>query len=616
MHTRALALLLCAACGGSAPPPAPPRAPEPAPAPAPAPALATPAPDLATRRAALSALLDEQWEYNLKTSPEFASFLGDHRYDDKWSDLSDGAIAADHAKVKEFLARFEAIDTTGFPEQEALNKELMVRALRQQVDNMRFENWLMPVNQMSGLQLQLPQLPAVLRFETVADYENYLTRLHGIPKLFDQTTALLREGIAKHLVPPKILLAQCVTQTRGLSQGKATDSPFAAPIVKFPDSIAKADQDRLRAAIVAAVKDEVMPSYAKFATYLEHDYVPQGRADPGEWALPDGDARYAADVRESTTTELTPEQIHQIGLAEVTRIEGEEAKLATKLGFKSLDKLREHVRTDPKLYAKDRDDILKRYNGYVAQMYEKLPTLFGRLPKQHMQVKEVESFRAKAAAGAEYQPGAPDGSRPGVIRVNTSDPKHRLTINMESTAYHEGVPGHHMQITIQQELGELPKFRQHGGYTAFDEGWALYAERLGEDVGFYKDPWSMYGHLEDEMLRAIRLVVDTGFHYKRWTRDQVVKFFHDHSAIDEPSVQSETDRYIAWPAQALGYKIGQLTILRLRDEARAALGDAFDIRAFHDEVLGAGALPMDVLERRIHAWIERTKSGATSGASR
>ena len=553
-------------------------------------------------------LLDEQWEYEMRVAPEFATILGDHRYDDRWSDRSLEAIADHNAKQKEFLARFEAIDTTGFPEQEALDKELMVRELRDAVADMPHEDWLMPVNQMSGTHIQLPQMASLTRFDTVDDYEHYLTRLHGIPKLFDQTKALLEQGVAKQLVPPKILLVQCVPQTRALASGKPADSPFAAPVAKFPDSIPKAEQERLRAAVLAAVKDEVMPAYTRFATYLEHDYVPKGRAEPGEWALPDGEARYAADVRESTTTELAPQQIHDIGLAEVTRIEGEETKLATKLGFKTLDELRKRVRTDKKLYAKDSAEILARYNKYVDQMYTKLPSLFGHLPKQRMQVKEVEAFRAKAAAGAQDQPGTPDGTRPGYVQVNTSDPTHRLSINMESTAYHEGVPGHHMQIAIQQELGDLPKFRQHGNYNAYAEGWALYAERLGEDVGFYEDPWSMYGHLEDEMLRAIRLVVDTGFHYKRWTRDQVVKFFHDHSAIDEPNVQSETDRYIAWPAQALGYKIGQLTILRLRDEAKATLGDAFDIRAFHDEVLGAGALPMDVLERRIHAWTQRIKT--------
>ena len=608
MHSRQLALILsmvCAACGGRtptlAPAPAPVVAAQPPPAPAEAP---KPSSDLAARRQQLSALLDDFWQYRLRTSPEFASIIGDHRYDDRWSDQSSGAIAANNAKEREYLARFEAIDTTGFPEQEALNKELIVRGLRLGVDTQRFEDWLMPVSQINGPQIELPQIVPLLRFETVDDYEHYLARLHKIPEVFDQATALMREGTTKHLVPPKILLAKCGPQARGLASGKPADSPFAQPVAKFPDAIAKADQDRLRSRILAAIKDDVQPAYATFAGFLEKEYTPQGRNEPGEWALPDGDARYVADVRRSTTTELTPAQIHELGLAEVARIEGEEAKLAPELGFKNLALLRKHVQSDQKLYARNAADILGRYERYTAQMYEKIPSLFGRLPRGRMQIKETESFRAKTASGAEYEHGLPDGSRPGIVRVNTSDPTKRLTIDMESTAYHEGVPGHHLQIALQQELGDLPAFRQYGNYTAYAEGWALYAERLGEEVGFYQDPWSMYGHYEDEILRAIRLVVDTGFHDKRWTRDQVVKFFHDHSAIDEVDVQSETDRYIAWPAQALGYKIGQLTILRLRGEAQRALGDRFDIRAFHDTVLGAGGLPMDVLERRVHTWIE------------
>ena len=304
-----------------------------------------------------------------------------------------------------------------------------------------------------------------------------------------------------------------------------------------------------------------------------------------------------------TTTDLTADQIHEIGLAEVARIEAAQAEIGKKLGFADFAAFKRHVRTDRKLYAKSRDDVLAHYRKYTDQMYTKLPELFGRLPKQRMTIEPFEKFREKEAAGAQYDQGTPDGSRPGRVLVNTYQATKRLTINMESTAYHEGVPGHHLQIAIQQELGELPPFRQQGGYVAFDEGWALYSERLGKEVGFYQDPYNDYGRLQDEILRAIRLVVDTGLHSRHWTREQVVQFFHDHSTIEEPDVQAETNRYIAIPGQALGYKIGQLTILRLRDKAQAALGKRFDIRAFHDEVLGAGALPLDILERRIDAWI-------------
>jgi uncharacterized protein (DUF885 family) len=338
--------------------------------------------------------------------------------------------------------------------------------------------------------------------------------------------------------------------------------------------------------------------------------VPKGRTEVGLWSLPDGEARYAFRVKNSTTTDMTPEQIHQIGLREVARIEGEMLQVAKKLGYSDLKSLNAAIEKNPDLHAHSKQQILDLYKQHIDAMYTKLPQLFGRLPKAKVEVLPTEAFREKEASSAEYNQGTPDGSRPGRVQVNTSDPEKRKIINIESTAYHEGVPGHHMQITIAQELPTLPPFRQQGAYTAFDEGWALYAERLGKEVGFYQDTYSDYGRLQDEMLRAIRLVVDTGLHYKRWSRDQVVQFFHDHSAIDEVEVQSETDRYIVWPGQALAYKVGQMKILELRERAHKALGDRFDIRAFHDEVLGAGALPMDVLEKRIDAWIAAQKGMA------
>ncbi len=560
-------------------------------------------PTLDERRAALNALLAEQWEYQLQRAPEFASIIGDPRYNDRWSDMSPEAIAADLAATRTFRDKFAAIDTTGFPEQEALNKELMVRGLEQALDDAKFEEWLQPVTQQNGVHIMLPQLASFIRLATVKDYEDYVARLNGIPTVFAQITALMRTGMAKGLVPPKILLEQCVGQAAGLAAQKPDQSPFAAPIGRFPKDMPKADQDRLRAAILDAVKTKVLPAYATFTTFLKDEYVPKGRAEPGLWSLPEGVARYAANVKDMTTTALTPDEIHEIGLAEVARIEAAQAAIGKDLGFADFATFKKKIRTDKKLYAKSRKEILARYEMYTAQMYEKLPALFGRLPKQKMTIEAVETYREKEAAGAMYMPGTLDGARPGRVQVNTFAPTKRLTIDMESTAYHEGVPGHHLQLAIQQELGELPPFRQQGGYNAYAEGWALYSEGLGKEVGFYQDPYSDYGRLQDEMLRAIRLVVDTGFHAKKWTRTQVVDFFHAHSTIDEPSVQSETDRYIANPGQALGYKVGQLTILRLRREAEAALGAKFDIKAFHDEVLGAGALPLDVLERRVRAWI-------------
>ncbi|HSF40254.1 MAG TPA: DUF885 family protein, partial [Thermoanaerobaculia bacterium] len=525
-----------------------------------APAFAAPA-DLEARRDSLNKLLAEQWEYTLSHSPELASILGDKRWNDQVSDFSQAAIDADLAKAREYLARFEAIDTTGFPEQEVLNKELMVRGLKEQIDGARFKGWLMPVTQISGMHLMAPQLPAILTFTTVKDYDDLIVRYRKIPTLFDQTLEHMRTGMAAGLMPPKFLLEKVVGQVEGIAGTPAEQSPFAQPLAKFPDSVSEAERERIRKDMLAAINDSILPAYRKLGRFVKDEYAPKGRTEPGMWSLPDGGARYAWAVKESTTTNLTPEEIHQIGLREVARIEGEMAEVAKKLGYKDVKSLNAAIESDPKLKAKSREHIVEQYRQYIDQMYTRLPELFGRLPKAKVEVTKVEEFREKEASGAQYIPGAPDGSRPGRVMVNTGDFANRKIISNESTAYHEGVPGHHMQLTIAQELPELPPFRQQGGYTAFAEGWALYSERLGKEVGFYQDPYSDYGRLQDEMLRAIRLVVDTGFHSKKWTRDQVVQFFRDHSATDEVDIQSETDRYIVWPGQALAYKIGQLDIL-------------------------------------------------------
>ncbi len=569
---------------------------------------AAPAPsDLQARRDALDKLLAEQWEYTLSHSPEFASILGDKRWNDQLSDASLAAINADLAKTREFLQRFEAIDTTGFPVQERLNKELMVRGLRDTLEGARFKDWEMPVSQLSGIHLEAPQFPSFLTFSTVKDYDDLITRYKKMPVVFDQTIDLMRSGMADGLMPPKFLLAKVVTQCEGIASTPLEKSPFAEPLSRFPKEIPQAEQARIREAMLAAIRDSILPAYVKFTKFVKEEYAPRGRTEPGMWSLPDGDARYAWRVKQMTTSDLTPEQIHQLGLREVARIEGEMRQVAKKLGYSDLKSLNAAIEKDPKLHAHSRQQILDIYTKYIDQMYARLPQLFGRLPKAKVVVVKTEEFREKEASAAEYQPGAPDGSRPGRVEVNTSDPESRKTITMESTAYHEGVPGHHMQLSIAQELPTLPPFRQQGGYTAFNEGWALYAERLGKEVGFYQDPYNDYGRLQDEMLRAIRLVVDTGFHYKRWTRDQVVRFFHDHSGIDEVDVQSETDRYIVWPGQALAYKIGQLKILELREKAKQELGPKFDLRQFHDQVLGAGALPLDVLQEQIEHWIAEQK---------
>jgi uncharacterized protein (DUF885 family) len=563
--------------------------------------------DLDRRRKALDDLLHEQWEYTMRTSPEFASILGDRRYNDQVSDVSEKAAYADIAETKKFLKRFEAIDTTGFSDQEKLNKNLMVRDLRNGVAGAKFKYWQTPVNQMGGIHLNAAQLPGALPFATVKDYEDYVVRLGKFPKNIDDTIANMRKGMAARLMPPKFLLEKVAEQAEGLAGSKGEASPFAVPIAKFPDTFSAADKERLRTAVLGAIDEHVLPAYERFAKFVRDEYAPKGRIDVGVWALPDGRERYAFQVRNMTTTEKTPQEIHDIGLAEVARIESEMLAIAKKLGYADLKSFNQAVEAKAELKAKSPQHMIDLFTKYIDQMNARLPQLFGRLPKAKLEVLPVQPFREKEAAGASYETGSPDGARPGRVYVNTYEATSRKTLSFESTAYHEGVPGHHMQLSIQQELPELPPFRQQGGYTAFIEGWALYSERLGKEVGFYQDPYNDYGRLNDEMLRAIRLVVDTGLHHKRWTRDQVVQFFRDHSAVDEVEIQSETDRYIVWPGQALAYKMGQLKILELRERAQKELGAKFDIRRFHDEVLGAGALPLQELEERIAAWIARNQ---------
>ena len=567
--------------------------------------------DVEARRKALNDLLAERWEYTLRTSPIYASVLGDKRWNDQLDDFSQKAIDDDLDQSKKFLVRFEAIDTSGFPEQEALNKTLMVRDLRMGLEGARFKPWEMPVSQFSGVHIDLPQLVSLLSFQTVKDYDDYISRLKQIPRLFDQTEIQMRKGMAEGLMPPRILLEKVVEQANGIASKAPDASPFAEPFAKFPESISAADQKRLREQGLAAISASVLPAYVEFTKFVREDYAPKGRAEPGLWSLADGPARYAFLVKESTTTDLSPEEIHQIGLAQVKEIEARMLEVVNQLGYKDLKSFGASLPTNPKVHAHSRQEIVDLYQKYIDQMYPKLPLMFGRLPKAKLEVMPIEEFREKQAS-THYVEGSQDGSRPAHIMVNTGDFEKGTTLDIETTAYHEGVPGHHMQIAIAQELPQLPPFRQNEYYTAYTEGWALYAERLGKEVGFFQDPYSYYGHLQDDMLRAIRLVVDTGFHYKHWTRQQVVDFFHDHSAIDEYEVQSETDRYMAVPAQALGYKIGQLEILKLRQYAKDQLGDKFNLSNFHDEVLSAGALQLDVLSARIHEWVAKQKASASA----
>jgi uncharacterized protein (DUF885 family) len=574
------------------------------------PLFAQSAADLDARRVKLAKLIDEAWQYRLQASPEFASTIGDKRWNDKLADRSMESEERDARKAREVLARLDAIGTKGFSEQETIDKIVLAQQLRNTLEDYRLKNYEMPINQLQGVYLQYPQLVSLLQFDSAKDYEDWTARMHQLPRVFEQVTAMMRRGMRDGLMPPKFLLEKAASQIEGIAAQQAEETPFAAPLKKFPSSMSEERRQQLREALLAAIRNDVLPAYTALGKFVRDDYAPHGREHEGIWSLPDGPARYAAAVKRATTTNKTPDDIHQLGLDEVARDEAEMLAIAKKLGYDSIAALNDAIEKNPDLHAKSREDILDRYRQYIALMNDKLPALFGLLPTQKVGVKSVETFREKTAPGAQYQRGTKDGSRPGMVVVNTSQAETRKIIGIESTAYHEGVPGHHLQNSIAQQLPELPPFRQQGGFIAFGEGWALYSERLGKEIGLYTDPYMDYGRLQSDILRAIRLVVDTGVHHKKWTRQQVVDYFHAHSgSMDEVAVQIETDRYIAWPAQALGYKVGQLEILRLRAKAEQALGAKFDLRAFHDQVLGAGSVPLDVLGSRIDRWIaERARS--------
>jgi uncharacterized protein (DUF885 family) len=403
-------------------------------------------------------------------------------------------------------------------------------------------------------------------------------------------------------------MEKVLAQVNAIANEKPEDGPFAQPLKKFPASVSATQQARIKQELLAAITGQVAPAYVRFGKFLKAQYIPGGRNDPGIWALPDGAAYYRFLVKQSTTTDLTPEQIHQIGVDEVKKDEEQLLAIAHKLGFADIKALQNAATHNPKLFPTSKEQLLDAYRGYLDRMRPKLPQLFGRLPKAPLVVMPVPAYSEKDQAAAYYEHGAPDGSRPGTVFVNTYQFETRSLADVEDRAYHEGLPGHHLQISIAQELTGVPEFRKYLEYTAYTEGWGLYAEQLGKDVGFYQDPYSDYGRLEGDIWRAIRLVVDTGVHSQHWTRQQMVDYFHDHSAVEESGVQAEVDRYIAWPAQALGYKVGQLKILELRAKAQQALGDKFSLSAFHDQVVDSGALPLDTLEQRVDSWIAQQKA--------
>jgi uncharacterized protein (DUF885 family) len=559
-------------------------------------------------RQALRAVCDEYWQAFLEHSPEFASEIGDKRYNDRITDESVQAQNDWLAREQNYLMQLAAIDPAGFTAQEIISRDLLLLEFADDQEAAEFKEWEMPVDQMGGIYDTYPQLAAELSFASVKDYDDWIARLRALPKAFEQVTTNMSIGMDDHRVPPKYLLEKALDEVNALADQKPEDSPLALPLKSFPAAIPPAEQARIRTEMLGVIGKQDLPAYQRFARFLRVSYIPAGRTEPGIWALSDGAAYYAFLIRRNTTTNLTADQIHRIGLDEMKKDEDAMLAIAQKLGFADLKSFRASLKTNSKLHPASAAALLDAYRGYLGPMQARLPELFGRLPKAKFEVVPVPAYLEQTAAPAYYQTGAPDGSRPGRLFINTYDATSRNLYAVEAIAYHEGIPGHHLQLSIAQELTDVPAFRRYQQYTA---GWGLYAEHLGKDAGFYQDSYSDYGRLEADDWRAIRLVVDTGVHSEHWTRQQMVDYFHQHSSIDEASIQTEVDRYIAWPGQALAYKIGQLKILELRDRAKAALGSSFDLRAFHDQVLDFGALPLDVLNRSIDAWIASRKAAQT-----
>jgi uncharacterized protein (DUF885 family) len=574
-------------------------------------ALASPAfgemPSLADRVAQQNALFEEFYQTGLKNSPERATSFGDYRYNALLDQYSLAEIARQHAEGDDFLKRLQAIPTDGMSEKDVLSHRIMERQIQREDVNYGLKNYLMPVNQQNGVHTRLADLPLRVPLDSVKHYEDYISRLRQIPRVLDQTTEVMRQGEKDGLMPPKLV----VEKLSGQCDGIVSANPFLIPTKKFPAEFSDDDKKRLTEQITKAINEDVFPAYKKFAEFLRTEYAPKGRTNLSIESLPDGKRRYAEAVKFMTTINVTPSEVHEIGLKEVERITAEMTKLAKAQGYKDLAEFREAINKDPKWKPQSEKQIVDDFAKYIHQMEPKLPELFGLLPKAPVTVEPIPDF-AKAEA-THYVLGTPDGKRPGRVVVAVADPTKRTLVNDEAVAYHEGVPGHHMQISIAQTLQDLPKFRLHGFYSAYAEGWALYAEELGKEIGFYQDPVSDYGRLNSELFRAVRLVVDTGIHDKNWTREQVIDYMHANDTNDALA-QTETDRYIAWPGQALAYKMGQLTIRKLRDEAKAQLGSKFDIKAFHDEVLNGGSMPLDLLQERIERWIKsQQQTTATSG---
>lgn len=556
---------------------------------------------------ALHALFDAEWDYRMQQFPEQASELGDRRWNDRWTDESLDAYAHRHRHDQEVLARLARINRASLSRADQLNYDLFQKSYRQTVEGYKFHQFLIPLNQRGGIQTQ-DELADSLRFETLKDYQDWIARMSVFPVLMDQTIALMHEGIKERMVHPRVIMERIPAQIDKQIVSDPTQSGFYKPFQHFSPEISTQDQNRLKQEAREAIDQQVVPAYQKFKAFFVKEYLPACFDQVGVWQVPHGDELYAYDVRRYTTTNLTPAQVHEIGLKEVARIRTEMDAVMKQTGFKgSRDDFFKYLRTDPRFFYKSPDDLLEAYNALAKTVDPNLVKVFRKLPREPYGVEPIPAVAAPDTTAAYYRPGAADGSRAGTYFVNLYKPETRPKWEMLVLTLHESVPGHHLQIALAHEMGDIPKFRRFGGYTAFIEGWGLYAESLGDDMGLYTDPYSKFGELTYQMWRAVRLVVDTGIHAKHWTRDRAIKYFMDNAPKAQLDIVNEIDRYIAWPGQALAYKIGELKIEELRARAHEQLGSKFDLKAFHEVVLGSGPLPLDILERNVNDWISEQK---------
>lgn len=558
----------------------------------------------------LRALLKEEWEYTLRENPVFASQLGDRRYDTRWPEVSLQAIERRHRHTQQVLDKLGAIEFDHLSDADQLNYLLFQKEYQNDVEGHQFRGYLIPLDQRGGIQTA-NELADSLRFSTPQDFEDWIARLRAFPTYTDQTIELMREGIRTRVVPPQVVMERVPHQIALHLVDDPAHSLFFAPFKRFADRLASSDRERLAGEAKRAISENVVPSFRRLYSFFTEEYLPACYDNVGAWQLPRGSQMYAYLTRVFTTTDLTPREIHDIGLREVRRIRAEMEKVIEKVQFKgTFDEFLTFLRSDPQFYYRTPQELLEGYRALSKRIDPTLVRLFGRLPRIPYGVEPIPDPIAPDTTTAYYRQPAADGSRAGTYFVNLYRPEVRPKYEMEALSLHEAVPGHHLQIALVMELGELPEFRRYGGYTVFTEGWALYAESLGEELGFYQDPYSKFGQLTYEMWRAVRLVVDTGMHELKWTRRQAIDFFKAHAAKTEQDIINEIDRYIAWPGQALAYKIGELKIKELRALAGRQLGERFDIRAFHEVVLGSGAVPLDVLENNVKRWITSLTSSA------